>query len=1532
MPFEINNIQAGTPANTAVFNSRFNKIADKINDLDTNNLSKKAFNEIYSNQFSFTDGGFSSGLSTVEGTIIYSQTALVLYYAVNTDATDIGYKILNKNIKLKHTANRYYYSPTNLDIPVIFSAVRSTRRFYKPTFNYDTGTGEFHSSNGTSNGNEIPITSLETTRKMLVFFGVTINDSEGNAFAEGTTDFTDAVFSTGSIDFVYVTDEEYTAKYIEDLNPYNFKPRSNTKSYDVMVPLLWIDIAQANSDLNTRLFTGLDNDGLDLATVDYPGMFSYNLKFPGINYIKVANFMEIDEHTLDINFIDTNSDLSVNEATLFIESNVDLDVNLDSNQILHSIRTAIVRIWHENNNLHYKLLYDNNHSVNKNYFLAYYGKSDDDIGFRLNTSVTRRPTGASADKTFRRLTLNNVLSDVTSQTNVNNFTLSTPYRIFDKNIDLVVGNNFIDLLGSSADGGFYLYRNDFNYNAENDNFVFASSTLFEQRSILNRYVVFFMGIRLVDSAGNTLNADYSLDDITFSEILLTTRIIDVNLYNNRLGPTNLAFNQFAPRGVSGNPFDIAIPILWYYSGDELNFDNIHRAVTPPHNFGLDLDLELNVKFPGLDYYGIDAYGANDKLNLVQTDSGSSEEVAETTVFIKARNPINIELDGDEIIQQTKLSILKVWHYKTDLYYHIVYKDGATGGNTGGGSNNNPELSEAALKLLNSVEEEALKGDDTVNSLVDLPNSGQWLLGDDAITNNVQLNNLITTSTLTVTQPPGSRVFTNPNKITDSMTVVATETEKRKVFGFNYSFNSFGSDQILHLMELWNTDNKDYINFLSIINDNGTYQLVYRKYHHSGSIASDGRYRPNTSAKDLRDSDGNLEAYLHYNTANESVLFPISFNEPSFITVSSRRIFVTITLGSDRTHTSSATIDYTTDGTLPTGSTTINTDFANVLVDYTVTFEAINGAPNLKIVRNPATARSSNDYVAIRVQSLLDFRHQEDSSDLYDNIIIHNNIIPGNDYKLVLLLEEKVDSDTDMEIKYSPDGRSRNDILADNLQSDYDNLNFRFGDNGIELKNLVFLQIASETAASATPTHNKINEFYNNLNIKYLFGLDTPGSILHKQLKINSNIDLNPLSIFNIFNRDSIKDFVNFTYDFFDFTGATFQGYRFVAGNQHESWLHFTNLVTNPFNVSGLPEGLIAILFVHELTSLNKPSSIRLYYTGTDVAPNFNNVKLIIKYNNVEYNITGGSESTSTKVRTGIGSTNAFTTAGTFEYLDFSPSELPSNTELSRENILDNIEIAIIYTHGNAETKKNLWDIYPKPSDVSFDVNDIYTTHLGTGYYKGHKDSDYDVDDSNSVYYQATGTTAEKDAHVLNLRTGVEKADIGTVGDADYIQGQQDPLDFAIGDNNEIVIRFSNKLDGVKITKGAEYNSNNGELILPKGFYIVCAGLAVRNITNLPNAVNTSRLWANLEVEQSKDGEDDSEWFVRHSMNNYIRFAESAAPTDVLKKSLGSAAAVSVTSAVVADGIKKIRAKLNITSQVAGTYRIEGAHMHVYRLP
>ena len=160
--------------------------------------------------------------------------------------------------------------------------------------------------------------------------------------------------------------------------------------------------------------------------------------------------------------------------------------------------------------------------------------------------------------------------------------------------------------------------------------------------------------------------------------------------------------------------------------------------------------------------------------------------------------------------------------------------------------------------------------------------------------------------------------------------------------------------------------------------------------------------------------------------------------------------------------------------------------------------------------------------------------------------------------------------------------------------------------------------------------------------------------------------------------------------------------------------------------------------------------------------------------------------------------------------------------------------------------------------------------------------------------------------------------IGTPDLSGTVSGVTGSTDITPPNTNEIRnvdIRFDDTLNGFNIPTAGSYNTpENGDILLPAGHWIICASLNV-----VSTAGGNSRVAAVLSINHGTN--------QRHAQALYLRNDESQIGADGISQVQGK---VSVTGAVISDGLNPIRIRIAVVRQGASTINIRGAHIHGYQ--
>ena len=129
------------------------------------------------------------------------------------------------------------------------------------------------------------------------------------------------------------------------------------------------------------------------------------------------------------------------------------------------------------------------------------------------------------------------------------------------------------------------------------------------------------------------------------------------------------------------------------------------------------------------------------------------------------------------------------------------------------------------------------------------------------------------------------------------------------------------------------------------------------------------------------------------------------------------------------------------------------------------------------------------------------------------------------------------------------------------------------------------------------------------------------------------------------------------------------------------------------------------------------------------------------------------------------------------------------------------------------------------------------------------------------------------------------------------------------------VRFDNSLPMFNIPSTATYNSANGDIVLPAGHWLICASLNV-----VMTGAGNSRAQVDLSINHGTN--------QRHSQGIYLRGDGGFFGSDAINDSQGK---LSVTGAVVSDGITPVRIRVAVSRQSNPLIiEIRGAHVHGYQ--
>ena len=131
-------------------------------------------------------------------------------------------------------------------------------------------------------------------------------------------------------------------------------------------------------------------------------------------------------------------------------------------------------------------------------------------------------------------------------------------------------------------------------------------------------------------------------------------------------------------------------------------------------------------------------------------------------------------------------------------------------------------------------------------------------------------------------------------------------------------------------------------------------------------------------------------------------------------------------------------------------------------------------------------------------------------------------------------------------------------------------------------------------------------------------------------------------------------------------------------------------------------------------------------------------------------------------------------------------------------------------------------------------------------------------------------------------------------------------------------RFSNTLAATNIPTAGSYDTTSGQIFLPAGHWIICASVNLVS-DSLGNGGN-DRVIADLSIYSGSS--------ERHTNSLYIRNNGAATfPRAVADEIAGK---VSVTGAVISDGVTPVTIQTKYWGQTGETINIRGAHIHAYQ--
>ena len=134
-----------------------------------------------------------------------------------------------------------------------------------------------------------------------------------------------------------------------------------------------------------------------------------------------------------------------------------------------------------------------------------------------------------------------------------------------------------------------------------------------------------------------------------------------------------------------------------------------------------------------------------------------------------------------------------------------------------------------------------------------------------------------------------------------------------------------------------------------------------------------------------------------------------------------------------------------------------------------------------------------------------------------------------------------------------------------------------------------------------------------------------------------------------------------------------------------------------------------------------------------------------------------------------------------------------------------------------------------------------------------------------------------------------------------------------GDVQRYNIRFANNLAGANVPSTGSYNTQTGEIFLPAGHWIVCASV---NLVTGASAGSSDRVYPALAIFYGSS--------ERHTNSLYLRNNDGVLPGTTKQVISGK---VSVTGAVISDGVTATQLKILHASQQGETITVRGAHVH-----
>ena len=269
-------------------------------------------------------------------------------------------------------------------------------------------------------------------------------------------------------------------------------------------------------------------------------------------------------------------------------------------------------------------------------------------------------------------------------------------------------------------------------------------------------------------------------------------------------------------------------------------------------------------------------------------------------------------------------------------------------------------------------------------------------------------------------------------------------------------------------------------------------------------------------------------------------------------------------------------------------------------------------------------------------------------------------------------------------------------------------------------------------------------------------------------------------------------------------------------------------------------------------------------------------------------------------------------------------DLPEHADVStavRRAIQDDIDAGTNVTKTNTATGIEL-----SSQDTTYTASIDGTTITLTDSDGGTQTIELPADADIEEVKRYLSTFSENDPDQAHFGT----ADIdGTVSG---LQPSTTTITIASGDSQKQVVpfRFVSELPS-KIPDFITYDESNGQIVLPRGTWILCGSARIANTTS-GGANNNNRISASISIQHRRA---DLGYNTRHSNEGYVRWTSTDSGATDLASSVTDGfikTHLSTTGVVVSDGVQPIRLAAEIEAQAPnGTVELEAGHMHAVKI-